>query len=84
MAVVIPFETHERPSIDDLVHLVTSDMERVNATILTRTGSEVTMIPESPTTSSIRAAMAATDAHFGDGEALRLPGRRPRQAGRGG
>ena len=46
MAVVIPFETHERPSIDHLVDLVTSDMERVNATILTRTGSEVTMIPE--------------------------------------
>jgi octaprenyl-diphosphate synthase len=46
VAVVIPFETHERPSIDHLVHLVTGDMERVNATILTRTGSEVTMIPE--------------------------------------
>src|SRR5260370_38257437 len=26
--------------------MVSSDMERVNATILTRTGSEVTMIPE--------------------------------------
>jgi octaprenyl-diphosphate synthase len=46
VAVVIPFETHERPSIDHLVHLVTGDMERVNATILSRTGSEVTMIPE--------------------------------------
>ena len=46
MAVVIPFETHERPSIEQLVGLVTGDMERVNATILARTGSEVTMIPE--------------------------------------
>ena len=29
-----------------LVGLVAADMERVNATILSRTGSEVTMIPE--------------------------------------
>ena len=34
------------PSIDRLVDLVAADMERVNATILARTGSEVTMIPE--------------------------------------
>ena len=33
-------------SIDELVGLVAADMERVNATILSRTGSEVTMIPE--------------------------------------
>jgi octaprenyl-diphosphate synthase len=46
VAVVIPFETHERPSIDLLVDLLTSDMERVNTAILARTGSEVTMIPE--------------------------------------
>jgi octaprenyl-diphosphate synthase len=32
--------------IDGLTDLVTADMDRVNATILTRTGSEVTMIPE--------------------------------------
>ncbi len=32
--------------IDTLVGLVKSDMERVNATILSRTGSDVTMIPE--------------------------------------
>jgi len=32
--------------VDALVALVAADMERVNATILTRTGSDVTMIPE--------------------------------------
>jgi octaprenyl-diphosphate synthase len=46
VAVVIPFETQDRPSIDPLVSLVATDMERVNTTILTRTGSDVTMIPE--------------------------------------
>ena len=45
MAVVIPFES-QPSSIDRLVDLVTADMERVNAVILSRTGSEVTMIPE--------------------------------------
>ena len=46
LAVIVPFESHSTPSIDQLVALVASDMERVNATILSRTGSEVTMIPE--------------------------------------
>ena len=46
MAVVVPFENHETPSVDQLVALVAQDMERVNAMILSRTGSEVTMIPE--------------------------------------
>ena len=50
MAVVVPFETHGQgsgqASIDKLIELVTADMERVNAAILSRTGSEVTMIPE--------------------------------------
>jgi octaprenyl-diphosphate synthase len=46
LAVVIPFETHAGASIDRLVALLAADMERVNATILARTGSEVTMIPE--------------------------------------
>jgi octaprenyl-diphosphate synthase len=45
VAVVVPFETPSA-SIDQLVALVASDMERVNAAILSRTGSEVTMIPE--------------------------------------
>ena len=45
MAVVVPFESHS-PSIERLTTLVAADMERVNATILSRTGSEVTMIPE--------------------------------------
>ena len=35
-----------RESIDRLVALVSADMERVNAMILSRTGSDVTMIPE--------------------------------------
>jgi octaprenyl-diphosphate synthase len=46
LAVIVPFESHERASIDRLVKLVAGDMERVNATILSRTGSDVTMIPE--------------------------------------
>ena len=46
MAVVLPFESPREPSIDPLVNLVSGDMGRVNATILARTGSEVTMIPE--------------------------------------
>ena len=46
MAVIVPFETAREPSIDPLVDLIAADMERVNATIISRTGSEVTMIPE--------------------------------------
>ena len=46
MAVIVPFESPSGASIDQLVGLVAADMERVNATILSRTGSEVTMIPE--------------------------------------
>ncbi len=46
MAVIVPFESPASASIDELVGLVAADMERVNATILSRTGSEVTMIPE--------------------------------------
>ena len=33
-------------SLNDLVALVAKGMERVNATILSRTGSDVAMIPE--------------------------------------
>src|ERR1700730_12839029 len=46
VAVVLPFESPGAPSIDPLLDLVAADMERVNATIIARTGSEVTMIPE--------------------------------------
>ncbi len=46
MAVVVPFESPHAPSLDRLAELVAPDMERVNAAILARTGSEVTMIPE--------------------------------------
>jgi len=45
LAVVIPFSPADA-TIDRLVELVAPDMLRVNAQILTRTGSEVTMIPE--------------------------------------
>ena len=49
MGVVLPFE--EKPSdpeasLNDLVALVAGGMDRVNAMILSRTGSEVAMIPE--------------------------------------
>src|SRR5262249_55330347 len=46
VAAIVPFESAREPSIDPLVDLVAADMERVNATIVSRTGSEVTMIPE--------------------------------------
>jgi octaprenyl-diphosphate synthase len=46
LAVVVPFESRSPTSIDPLVELVSADMERVNATILSRTGSTVAMIPE--------------------------------------
>jgi octaprenyl-diphosphate synthase len=46
VAVIVPFESPPGASIDQLVELVAADMERVNVTILSRTGSEVTMIPE--------------------------------------
>jgi octaprenyl-diphosphate synthase len=46
LAVIVPFESHSSPSIAALIKLVAPDMERVNTTILSRTGSEVTMIPE--------------------------------------
>ncbi len=46
MAVIVPFESPQGASLTQLADLVAPDMERVNTTILTRTGSEVTMIPE--------------------------------------
>src|SRR5258708_7862593 len=46
LAVIVPFESPSSPSIAQLIRLVAADMERVNTTILSRTGSEVTMIPE--------------------------------------
>ena len=46
LAVIVPFESHQPALIDRLVELVAGDMGRVNAAILARTGSEVTMIPE--------------------------------------
>jgi octaprenyl-diphosphate synthase len=46
VAVVVPFESPHGASIERLAGLVAADMERVNTTILARTGSEVAMIPE--------------------------------------
>src|SRR5579871_1166161 len=46
VAVIVPFESPSGASIEPLVELVAADMERVNAAILSRTGSQVTMIPE--------------------------------------
>lgn len=45
MAVIVPFEK-DRASIEALVSATLADMQRVNAMILSRTGSEVAMIPE--------------------------------------
>ena len=47
MGVVVPLEERSKePGIGGLLDLVATDMERVNQMILSRTGSEVTMIPE--------------------------------------
>jgi octaprenyl-diphosphate synthase len=46
VAVVVPFENPASASIARLIGLLTADMARVNTTILSRTGSEVTMIPQ--------------------------------------
>jgi len=44
VAVIVPFESHTTASIDQLVGLVAADMERVNATILARTGSDAVSV----------------------------------------
>src|SRR3981081_2280340 len=77
VAVIVPFESPSSASIDQLVALVAADMERVNATILSRTGSEVNMIPEvaNPLISSggkrlrpmLTLAMANLTGYSGDG-----------------
>jgi octaprenyl-diphosphate synthase len=46
LAIIIPFDSQSTASIDALVDLARADMDRVNATILSRTGSDVAMIPE--------------------------------------
>jgi len=45
LAVVVPFES-PAASVNRLVELSAADMQRVNAAILSRTGSDVTLIPE--------------------------------------
>jgi octaprenyl-diphosphate synthase len=76
LAVVLPF-SQTPATIERLVELVASDMERVNGTILSRTGSQVTMIPEvaNHLISSggkrlrpmLTVAMAQLTGHAGDG-----------------
>src|SRR5262249_29565641 len=46
LAVVLPFESPKPASLNRLAELVAPDMDRVNSTILARTGSEVAMIPK--------------------------------------
>src|SRR5262249_41864964 len=46
LAVIVPFESPSPATIDRLSELVSADMDRVNTTILSRTGSQVAMIPE--------------------------------------
>src|SRR5262249_58987846 len=44
--VIVQFKSQPPVSIDRLVEFVAADMEQVNRTILSRTSSDVTMIPE--------------------------------------
>lgn len=46
IAVALEKDRTSQPGIDGLVSLVSADMERVNQMILSRTGSDVMMIPE--------------------------------------
>jgi octaprenyl-diphosphate synthase len=46
LGLVVPFDEKADAGIDALVALAAGDMNRVNQTILSRTGSEVAMIPE--------------------------------------
>src|SRR6201992_4197015 len=47
VGVVVPLEDRPKePGVGELLDLVAPGMARVNATILSRTGSDVTMIPE--------------------------------------
>ena len=47
VGVVVPLEEKNKaPGVEALVGLTAADMARVNETILARTGSDVTMIPE--------------------------------------
>lgn len=46
MGVVIPLEEKAEPGIELLLGLVSVDMDRVNQTILSRSASDVSMIPE--------------------------------------
>jgi octaprenyl-diphosphate synthase len=48
VGVVVPFDDKHpgQSGLEGLISLVAGDMERVNAMILSRTGSDVTMIPE--------------------------------------
>jgi octaprenyl-diphosphate synthase len=46
LAVIVPFESPQTPVLDRLAELVAPDLERVNAAIVARTGSDVAMIPE--------------------------------------
>jgi octaprenyl-diphosphate synthase len=46
VAVVLPFGHQGEPSIERLSNLVRPDLQRVNDLIVSRTGSDVTMIPE--------------------------------------
>ena len=78
MAVVLPFESPNPASLNRLSELVAPDMERVNSTILGRTGSDVAMIPEVANhLISSGGKAASADAHSGDGETQRLLGRWP-------
>jgi len=46
VAVIVPFESPPSASVELLTELMAPEMARVNAMILSRTGSDVTMIPE--------------------------------------
>ena len=75
MAVVIPFSPADA-TIDRLTELVTPDMQRVNAQILTRTGSEVTKnavlaSPEHGVKASLRSPLMMARAAIVDPDLLR-------------
>src|SRR3974377_949620 len=92
LAVIVPFENPQAASIERLSELVAPDMERVNATILARTGSAVAMIPEVPNhlissggkrlRPMLTLAMAQLAGYSGDGHAKLAPGGRVLHTGK--
>ena len=73
MAVIVPFESPSAASIDQLVELVAPDMERVNATILSRAQLDSVNIQDTRSFSYLTSS-SYTDSAFGGPNIPRIRG----------